>query len=317
MNAGSPGSFPFRPLLMHQCTHNHSSGQSYGWVFATGVTLNLVFVAVEAFFGWYSGSLALLADAGHNLSDVLGLLVAWGGYALAKVPPSPQRTYGWRSSTILGAVCNGLLLLVAVGGIAWEAVGRLSAPMEVPAGMVISVAMVGVIINTGTALLFVRGRNSDLNIRGAYLHMAADALLSFGVVVAGLVIMWTQWWWVDPVSSLVIAAVIFMGTWGLLRDSIQLALQAMPPGIDFDEVEAALLELPKVAEVHDLHVWAISTTEIGLTAHIVRPEVENDDALLKQASEMLHARFDIDHTTIQIERSISEADCGQAEEGSL
>ena len=302
---------------MHQCTHNHSSDQSYGWVFATGVTLNLAFVVVEASFGWYSGSLALLADAGHNLSDVLGLLVAWGGYALAKVPPSPQRTYGWRSSTILGAVFNGLLLLVAVGGIAWEAVGRLSTPTEVPAGMVISVAMVGVIINTGTALLFVRGRHSDLNIRGAYLHMAADALLSLGVVVAGFVIMWTHWLWVDPVSSLVIAAVIFLGTWGLLKDSIHLALQAVPPGIDFDEVQAALLKLPNVIEVHDLHVWAISTTEIALTAHVVRPGVENDDTLLKEAREMLHARFDIDHTTIQIERSISEADCGQAEDGSL
>jgi len=302
---------------MHQCTHNHSSDQSYGWVFATGVTLNLAFVVVEGSFGWYSGSLALLADAGHNLSDVLGLLVAWGGYALAKLPPSPQRTYGWRSSTILGAVFNGLLLLVAVGGIAWEAVGRLSTPTEVPAGIVISVAMVGVVINTGTALLFVRGRHSDLNIRGAYLHMAADALLSLGVVVAGFVIMWTHWLWVDPVSSLVIAVVIFIGTWGLLKDSVHLALQAVPPGIEFDEVQAALLELPNVTEVHDLHVWAISTTEIALTVHIVRPDLENDDGMLREACEMLHARFDINHTTIQIERSISAADCGQAEDGSL
>ncbi len=302
---------------MHQCTHNHSSDQSYGWVFATGVTLNLAFVVVEGSFGWYSGSLALLADAGHNLSDVLGLLVAWGGYALAKLPPSPQRTYGWRSSTILGAVFNGLLLLVAVGGIAWEAVGRLSTPTEVPAGIVISVAMVGVVINTGTALLFVRGRHSDLNIRGAYLHMAADALLSLGVVVAGFVIMWTHWLWVDPVSSLVIAVVIFIGTWGLLKDSVHLALQAVPPGIEFDEVQAALLELPNVTEVHDLHVWAISTTEIALTVHIVRPDLENDDGMLREACEMLHARFDINHTTIQIERSIIAADCGQAEDGSL
>ncbi|MDE0863147.1 MAG: cation diffusion facilitator family transporter [Rubripirellula sp.] len=302
---------------MHQCTHNHSSDQSYGWVFATGVTLNLAFVVVEGSFGWYSGSLALLADAGHNLSDVLGLLVAWGGYALAKLPPSPQRTYGWRSSTILGAVFNGLLLLVAVGGIAWEAVGRLSTPTEVPAGIVISVAMVGVVINTGTALLFVRGRHSDLNIRGAYLHMAADALLSLGVVVAGFVIMWTHWLWVDPVSSLVIAVVIFIGTWGLLKDSVHLALQAVPPGIEFDEVQVALLELPNVTEVHDLHVWAISTTEIALTVHIVRPDLENDDAMLREACEMLHARFDINHTTIQIERSISATDCGQAEDGSL
>ncbi|MGI9473441.1 MAG: cation diffusion facilitator family transporter, partial [Rubripirellula sp.] len=211
---------------MHQCDHHHPPPDSYGWAFGIGVILNVGFVIVEGAFGWWVDSLALLADAGHNLSDVLGLLVAWGGYALAKLPPSPRRTYGWRGSTILAAVFNGLLLLVAVGGIAWEAVGRLFNPTAVPAGVVITVALIGVVINTGTALLFVRGRHSDLNIRGAYLHMAADALLSLGVAVAGGVIMWTQWYWVDPVSSLVIAAVIFLGTWGLLKDSIQLALQA-------------------------------------------------------------------------------------------
>ncbi len=302
---------------MHQCAHHHPSGQSYGWAFAIGVILNLGFVGVEAFFGWYTGSLALLADAGHNLSDVLGLLVAWGGYALAKLPPSPQRTYGWRGSTILGAVFNGLLLLVAVGGITWEAIGRFLEPTEVPAGTVIVVATVGVIINTSTALLFVRGRHNDLNIRGAYLHMAADALLSLGVVLAGFVIMWTQWSWVDPVSSLVIAAVIFCGTWGLLKDSVNLALQAVPPGIDCGDVQSALLELPNVTEVHDLHIWAVSTTEIAMTAHVVRPNLENDDAMLRAASDLLHAKFDIDHTTIQIERSVNEADCGQAEEGTL
>lgn len=302
---------------MHQCAHHQPSNDSYGWAFAIGVTLNVGFVIVEAAFGWWADSLALLADAGHNLSDVLGLLVAWGGYALAKVPPSPRRTYGWRGSTILAAVFNGLLLLVAVGGIAWEAIGRLFNPTAVPAGVVITVALIGVVINTGTALLFVRGRHNDLNIRGAYLHMAADALLSLGVAVAGGVIMWTQWYWVDPVSSLVIAAVIFVGTWGLLRDSIQLALHAVPDGIELAEIESAFLEMPNVSEVHDIHVWAISTTETGMTAHVVRPEVENDDAFLRQAREMLHVRFEIDHTTIQIERSISDADCGQAAEGTL
>ena len=302
---------------MHQCAHHHPPAQSYGWAFAIGVALNVGFVIVEAAFGWWADSLALLADAGHNLSDVLGLLVAWGGYALAKVPPSPRRTYGWRGSTILAAVFNGLLLLFAVGGIAWEAVGRVFNPSSVPAGVVISVALVGVVINTGTALLFVRGRHEDLNIRGAYLHMAADALLSLGVAVAGLVIMWTQWYWVDPVSSLVIAVVIFLGTWGLLKDSVQLALQSVPPNIELDEVDAAFLEIANVSEVHDLHVWAVSTTEIALTAHVVRPELENDDAFLRQAREMLHVRFGIDHTTIQVERSIGDADCGQAEEGTL
>ena len=302
---------------MHQCAHHHPPSHSYGWAFATGVSLNLGFVVVEAFFGWYSGSLALLADAGHNLSDVLGLLVAWGGYALAKLPPSPQRTYGWRGSTILGAVFNGLLLLVAVGGIAWEALGRLAEPTQVPAGMVIAVATIGVVINTGTALLFVRGSKTDLNLRGAYLHMAADALLSLGVVLAGVVIMWTQWSWVDPVLSLVIAAVIFLGTWGLLKDSVHLALQAVPPDIDFEEVHDALATLPNVTEVHDLHVWAVSTTEVAMTAHLVRPNLENDDQLLKDASDMLYSQFNIDHTTIQIERSVSDADCRQAEEGTL
>ena len=182
---------------------------------------------------------------------------------------------------------------------------------------VIVVAMIGVIINTGTALLFVRGRKTDLNIRGAYLHMAADALLSLGVVLAGVVIMWTQWSWVDPVSSLVIAAVIFLGTWGLLKESVHLALQAVPPDIDLEKVQQALAELPNVSEVHDLHVWAVSTTEVAMTAHLVRPKLENDDQILKQANAMLHSEFNINHTTIQIERSVSDADCGQAEEGTL
>ncbi|MCH1438187.1 MAG: cation diffusion facilitator family transporter, partial [Rubripirellula sp.] len=169
----------------------------------------------------------------------------------------------------------------------------------------------------GTALLFVRGSKTDLNLRGAYLHMAADALLSLGVVLAGVVIMWTQWSWVDPVLSLVIAAVIFLGTWGLLKDSVHLALQAVPPDIDFEEVHDALAELPNVTEVHDLHVWAVSTTEVAMTAHLVRPNLENDDQLLKDASDMLYSQFNIDHTTIQIERSVSDADCRQAEEGTL
>lgn len=302
---------------MHQCAHHHHPTSDYGWAFAVGVGLNLAFVIVEAAFGWWAGSLALLADAGHNLSDVLGLSMAWAGYALAKVAPSRQRTYGWRGSTILAALFNALLLLVAVGGIAWEALGRLSQPEDVAAPVVIVVALVGVAINTLTAMLFMRGRHHDLNLRGAYLHMAADALLSLGVVVAGVIIMWTQWNWVDPVTSLIIAAVIFAGTWGLLRDSLQLAMQAVPPGIDLEEVEHCLRELAGVTEVHDLHVWAMSTTEIALTAHLVRPVVSNDDDLLRQASEDLHDRFDIGHITIQIERSVDDASCRQSDEGTL
>ncbi len=301
---------------MHQCAH-HSPSDNYGWAFALGVVLNVVFVVVEAGYGWWADSLALLADAGHNLSDVLGLLMAWGGYALAKVAPSPQRTYGWRGSTILAALFNALLLMVAVGGIAWEAIGRLSSPTEVAAPVVIVVAMIGVVINTGTALLFLRGRKHDLNIRGAFLHMAADALLSVGVAIAGLVILWTHLLWVDPVTSLVIAAVILFGTWGLLKESLQLAMQAVPPSVNIDEVYAFLARLPGVTEVHDLHVWAMSTTEIALTAHLVRPEMNNDDALLQQASQRLHDDFDISHTTIQIERSVDDANCGQSADGTL
>lgn len=302
---------------MHQCAHHHHPSKDYGQAFAIGVTLNLVFVFVEASYGWWAGSLALLADAGHNMSDVLGLLMAWGGYALAKVAPTRHRTYGWRGSTILAALFNALLLLVAVGGIAWEAIGRLSNPPEVSAPIVIIVALIGVLINTLTAMLFMRGRDKDLNIRGAYLHMAADALLSLGVAVAGAVIILTGWLWVDPVTSLIIAIVILVGTWGLLRESLHLAMQAVPPTIDIDEVQDFLGSLQGVSEVHDLHVWAMSTTEIALTAHLVRPNLENDDALLRQASDDLHHRFDISHTTIQIERSIDDASCGQSEDGTL
>jgi cobalt-zinc-cadmium efflux system protein len=279
--------------------------------------LNVVFVAVEAFYGWYADSLALMADAGHNASDVLGLLMAWGGYTLAKLPPLGNRTYGWRGSTILAALFNALLLMAAVGGIAWEAIGRLWNPTPVAGPVVIVVALIGVVINTATAMLFMKGRKHDLNLRGAYLHMAADALLSLGVAIAGAVILWTGKDWIDPLTSLIVAGVIFAATWGLMRESFQLAMQAVPANIRVDEVELYLSELDGVAEVHDLHVWAISTTEIALTAHLVRPDSINDDALINEVNLTLHRRFGIDHVTIQIERSIDDADCGQWEIGTL
>ena len=301
---------------MHQCSH-HPAPDNYGKAFAIGVLLNVGFVIVEAGYGFYANSLALLADAGHNLSDVLGLLMAWGGYALAKVAPSPKRTYGWRGSTILAALFNALLLLVAIGGIAWEAVGRIGNPDEVTAPTIIIVALIGVVINTATAMLFMKGRHGDINIRGAYLHMAADALLSLGVVVAGIIIALTSWYWVDPVTSLIIAAVILMGTWGLLRESIDLAMHAVPKKIDPAEVEEFLHSIPGVTEVHDLHIWAMSTTEIALTAHLVKPDAGNEDQLLRETAEDLHHNFDISHSTIQIERSVEDANCGQAAAGTI
>lgn len=302
---------------MHQCAHHDHAPQDYGWAFAIGVALNLVFVVIEAGFGLWSNSLALLADAGHNLSDVLGLLLAWGGYALAKVAPSPHRTYGWRGSTILAALFNGLLLLLAIGGIAWEAIGRLANPSPVAAPTIIVVASIGVAINTATAMLFMRGRKHDLNIRGAYLHMAADALLSLGVVVAGVLIAMTGLLWIDPFTSLIIAAAIFWSTWGLLQESFNLAMQAVPPGIDSGKVENYLQSLDGVTEVHDLHIWAMSTTEIALTAHLVKPLQANDDQLLRSAGHDLHDHFGISHSTIQIERSVDEANCGQSADGTL
>lgn len=301
---------------MHKCDH-HPPPANYGWAFAIGIALNLGFVVVEALFGWWASSLALMADAGHNLSDVLGLLLAWGGYALAKLNPTEQRTYGWRGTTILAALFNALLLLVAVGGIAWEAITRLSSPATVAAPTVIIVASIGVVINTATALLFMRGQQSDLNIRGAYLHMAADALLSLGVVVAGILIAITNLAWIDPVTSLIIAVIILLSTTGLLRESFDLAIQAVPPDVDFGKVYDYLSELDGVSEVHDLHIWAMSTTEIALTAHLVKPDAANEDSLLREVAAALHHDFNIGHSTIQIERSIIDSNCGQADEGSL
>ena len=296
-------------------SHSHAP-TNYGRAFALGIGLNVLYVAVEAGYGFWAGSLALLADAGHNASDVLGLLLAWGGYALAKLPPSETRTYGWRGSTILAALLNGLILLVAVGAISWEAVRRFSEPAEVPGLTIVAVAAVGVVINTATALLFFKGRENDINIRGAFLHMAADAAVSVGVVVAGLLIRYTGADWIDPVTSLVIAAVIFWGTWGLLRESFDLSMQAAPRGVDVAAVRAFLLDRPGVTDVHDLHVWAMSTTETALTAHLLKPPsgegTGDEDEFLAETTRELHDRFGIEHATIQIERRHDPRLCRQA-----
>lgn len=294
-------------------THRHDHAPAnYNKAFAFGVALNVAYIAIEVAFGLLVNSLALLADAGHNLSDVLGLLLAWAAHYLSQIQPSGHRTYGWRSSSILAALFNAIILLVAIGGIVWEALRRFVEPQAVAGTTVMWVAAVGVIINTVTALLFFAGRKSDLNIRGAFLHMAADAGVSVGVVVAGFAIHLTAAQWIDPVTSLLVALVILVGTWGLLRDSVNLALHAVPKEIDLSEVRQYLLDLPGVQRVHDLHVWAMSTTETALTAHLVKPRIENDDALLAEASHQLHHRFNIGHVTLQVERDANDSRCRQA-----
>jgi cobalt-zinc-cadmium efflux system protein len=252
-------------------------------------------------FGVLSNSVALIADAGHNLSDVLGLVVAWVGTVLARRAPSSRFTYGLRGSSILAALFNAVLLLIGVGGVAWEAVGRLVEPTPVNGGTVMIVAGIGILINGVTAWLFMSGRKDDLNVRGAFLHMAADAAVSAGVVMAALVIVLTGWLWIDPATSLVIAAVIVWGTWGLLRESLALSLAAVPAAIDPQQVRAFLAQAPGVAGVHDLHIWAMSTAETALTAHLVMPRGHPGDAVLAGFQRELAHRFGIGHATLQIE----------------
>lgn len=286
----------------HDHGHGHSHGPAdFGRAFALGIGLNLAFVAVEVAFGLIAGSVALLADAGHNLSDVLGLALAWGGATLARRPPSRRFTYGLRGTTILAALANSLLLMVALGAILLESVQRLVDPQPVAAPTVIIVAAVGVVINVATALLFARGRKGDLNIRGAYLHMAADAGVSAGVVVAGLVIMATGALWIDPVTSLLIAAIIFWSGWGLMKEAVTLSLAGVPAGIDSDAVAETLSALPDVERVHDLHIWPMSTTETVLTAHLIVRGGHPGDAFLADARLLLRERFGIGHVTLQVE----------------
>jgi cobalt-zinc-cadmium efflux system protein len=286
--------------------HDHHHGHAHappdmGRAFAIGVVLNTLFVAVEAGVGFWTGSLALLADAGHNLSDVLSLLLAWGATILARRAPAGRRTYGLRKATILASLANAVLLLVAVGAIVAESVHRFVQPAPVDTGLVMLAASFGVLVNGATALLFMRGSRSDLNVRGAFLHMAADAGVSLAVVAGAFAISRTGLLWIDPALGLVIAGIIVLGTWGLLRDSFDLATDAAPRGIDMEAVRSYLAGLPGVESVHDLHVWALSTTETALTAHILRPRNLDGDAFLQAASEGLAARFHIGHATLQVE----------------
>ena len=298
----------------HGHHHHHHHVTDYNRAFAIGVVLNSIYIVVEAGCGFAFGSLALLADAGHNLSDVLGLLLAWGAHYLSGFKPTTRRTYGWGRSSILAALFNAIILLIAMGGIGWESIRRLISPSEatVPGMTIMIVAGIGVVINTLTALLFLNGSEDDLNLKGAYLHMAADAAVSVAVVLGGLAIMTLGWNWVDPVLSLIIVAVIVFGTWGLLKDSANLALDAVPPGIDPLEVRGYLEQLPGVKAVHDLHIWAMSTTENALTAHLVRDEPTVPDHFLHDAASDLRSQFKIHHSTLQIECSHAAEHCEQA-----
>ena len=288
--------------------HGHAHGPgghvhapaNFGMAFAVGIVLNTIFIVIEAIYGYISNSTALIADAGHNLSDVLGLIVAWVAVILSKRPPSERYTYGLRGSSILAALFNAVFLLIAVGAIGWQAVLRLFNPEPVAEMTVMIVAAIGIVINGFTALLFASGRKSDLNIQGAYLHMAADAAVSAGVVIAALIIMFTGWLWLDAVTSLAIVAIIVWGTWGLLRDSTAMSLGAVPSAIDPAAVRRYLQECPGVTEVCDLHIWPMSTTEVALTCHLVMPSGHPGDTFLVETTHQLKEDFGIQHATIQI-----------------
>ncbi|MEO6526248.1 MAG: cation diffusion facilitator family transporter [Gemmatimonadaceae bacterium] len=300
----------------HGHSHHHAPA-SFDRAFAIGVGLNVVFVLAEAFIGVRYHSLALTADAGHNLGDVLGLVLAWAGTVLARRGPTPRRTYGLRRFSILAAIANAGILLIAVGAIVVEAIDRLQHPEPIAGGVVSAVAALGIVINLGTAIAFMRGRHDDLNIRGAFLHMLGDAAASVGVLVAGLLIRSTGLLWIDPVVSLLLVALITWSTWGLARDSVNLALDAVPAGIDPHAVETMLRNLDGVVEVHDLHIWGMSTTDVALTAHLIRPCHGNEDALLAVATRQLRETFGISHATLQVEQGLAIHPCELAAPGSV
>jgi len=293
--------------------HHHHAQPDYNRAFMMGVVLNLIFVGVEVFYGLLADSLALLTDAGHNLGDVMGLLLAWGAMALAARRPSARRTYGYSRATILASLASGLLLLLAVGAIAWEAIGRFVQPVSPAGETMMIVAGIGVVINTVTALFFISGKDHDLNIRGAYLHMAADAGVSLGVGLSGALIWKVGFTWVDPMIRLVIAAVIFWSTWGLMRESLNLAVDAVPRNVDPEQVRHFLISQPGVTGLHDLHIWAMSTTDNALTAHLVMPDRPDEDTFLHRVAGQLKQRFHIDHATIQIERGDIDVRCHQSQ----
>ena len=298
----------------HHHGHTHHDGHhhaptDFNRAFGIGISLNVLFVLIEFFYGWQINSLALLADAGHNLSDVAGLVLAWAGAWAARIQPDARHSYGFKRASIVAAFINALVLLVAMGSLAWEAVIRLQSPEPIAGVTVMVVAGIGIVINTATALLFMRGSEHDLNLRGAFLHMAGDALVSAGVVIAGGLALWQGWVWLDPVVSLIIAAVIVLSTWGLFRQSVHLLFDGVPQHIDMPQIQAWLAHQPGVDHVHDLHVWAMSTSQVALTAHLVMPQGAPGDAFLQSITDQLKTQFKIDHTTVQIVQSPFAAGC--------
>jgi cobalt-zinc-cadmium efflux system protein len=294
----------------HVSSHHHGPA-AFSQAFAIGIVLNIGFVVIEAVYGWRVGSLALLADAGHNLSDVAGLVLAWGAALAAGRLPDHRHTYGWQRASILAAFANAVLLLVAMGSLLWEAGHRLQSPTPTDGITIMVIAAIGVLVNGATAALFMSGSKADMNIRGAFLHMAADALVSLGVVAAGALYLWTGWAWLDPVTSMAIALVIIAGTWGLFRQSLHLLFDGVPESVVLAEVDAMLRALPGVKDVHDLHVWAMSTTDIALTAHLVMPGGHPGDVFLEKIAHDLHEQFHITHPTIQIEFNGLDHGCAQ------
>ena len=298
-------------------SHQHSTPKNYTLAFGIGTALNIVFVIVEAIFGFLSNSLALIADAGHNLGDVLALLLSWAATYLAQRKPTSTKTYGLRRGTILAAFVSSLILLMTMSIVTWEALGRFTSPSEVNSMTIIIVAAIGVAINTATALLFLSSQREDLNIKAAFIHMAADAGVSLGVVLGGIAILYTSLFWIDPAISLIIVVVIIISTWSVFRDSFNLAMDGVPKGIDLEEVKSFILQQDGVTAVHDLHIWAMSTTQVALTTHLVRDSHKLDDQFVHQLSRDLQNRFGIIHPTIQIESGNQAELCNQAHHDSI